>query len=86
MLHPTAFKLVIGSEIKRLRKAKGVTQKQLASRMNTVDSVISRYENGKDEVSLYRFYQICGFLGVRNPGTQLKKLEKELLQIMEDSR
>ncbi len=45
--------------IKELRKEKHLTQKKLASILNTVQPVIANYENGKHLISTPFLYTIC---------------------------
>lgn len=51
-----------GLRLKKLRNKKGVTQKQLASRLGVQKETISRYENNVQEPSLKRAVEICVFL------------------------
>lgn len=59
-----AHKLAIAEQIIKLRKEAGLTQAELAAKIGTTGSVISRYENAdynRYEVqSLFRIAQACG--------------------------
>ncbi len=37
---------MISDNIKRFRKAKGISQKEMAARMNVVRQTVSKWENG----------------------------------------
>ena len=44
--------MTLGSKIKKLRSAKGLTQKDLAERLNVTFQTISKWENGENEPDL----------------------------------
>lgn len=52
------------NRLKKLRKDKGFTQKQLAEALNTTVSAISHYERGTREPSLDMLVQMTKILGV----------------------
>ena len=54
-----AFKL--GVMIQELRKEQGLTQEQLAEKVGTKKSYISRLENGKCDIQLSTLYRIFEF-------------------------
>lgn len=54
----------IGSNIKLYRKQKGLTQKQLAEKIGTTDSAITRYESDSREPSIETITKIAVALGV----------------------
>ena len=54
----------LGRRIARLRKDRGLVQKQLAARAGTSTSQISRYERGAAEPSLLSLLPLCQALGV----------------------
>lgn len=56
-------KLSIGETIKKLRKKQGLTQKGLAIKLGTTQSVIARMENGKQNFTLATLLSIAHFLG-----------------------
>ena len=56
----------IGKFISELRKEKSMTQEQLAEKVGTKKSYISRLENGKCDIQLSTLYRIFEFgLGKR---------------------
>lgn len=48
-----AFNEILGREIKRVREEKGITQEELAARMNVNSQNISSYERGERCPSLF---------------------------------
>lgn len=56
----------VSTYIKSRRKKLGLTQKQLAQKVNLTDVTISRYETGQREPSWSDFLIICEVLGI-NP-------------------
>ena len=56
--------MTIGENIKRIRKEKGLTQKQLGSLCQMADSAIRRYELGKARPKLETIHKIATGLGV----------------------
>lgn len=54
----------IGEKLKQARKAAGVSQKELAERLQVYQKDISRWENGERTPSLETFAQICRELKV----------------------
>ena len=58
-------------KIKHLRKQKGITQQELANRLNKKFQYISTIETGKRNVSLEMYSKICITLGY----TQLETLQ-----------
>lgn len=54
----------IGSNIRELRKAKGMSQARLAEAINTSQQSIARYEQGKVEPKFYVVVDIANALGV----------------------
>ena len=58
-------------KIKELRDEKGITQKELANRLNKQFQYISNVETGKRNVSLGMYSKICIALGY----TQLETLQ-----------
>lgn len=45
-------------------KASGLTQKQLAEKLNMNDSIITKWKQGKNLPSLEVFYQLCNIFDV----------------------
>jgi transcriptional regulator with XRE-family HTH domain len=59
-----AQKLAIGEQLSRLRQAAGLTQAQLATRIGSTASAISRYENAEYDRyelrTLHKIVRACG--------------------------
>ena len=53
----------MGENIKRARKAAGVTQKELAEHLQVNQKDISRWETGERTPSVMTFAEICRVLG-----------------------
>lgn len=49
--------------LKNARKASGITQKELAEKLNVYQKDISRWENGERSPSVETFREICIVLG-----------------------
>ncbi len=58
------FKLKLGIKIIEMREKSHITQKQLASRIGTTQSVISRIERGSQNCSVETLLNIAKALGV----------------------
>lgn len=58
-------RLRIGSRLRELREAQGLTSTQLAEKCGLTQSTISKVENGKWSVSLDILSKICEALGAR---------------------
>jgi transcriptional regulator with XRE-family HTH domain len=56
-----------------LRKAKGLTQIDVAKRLRMPQSFVSKYETGERRLSVGHFLAVCEALGVE-PASVLKKL------------
>ena len=54
----------IGSRIKELRIKRGITQEELAQKIGSNKSYISRVETGKTEPKVSTFYRIAAALGL----------------------
>ena len=54
----------IGEKIKLARKAKGLTQKQVALKFRMTQQQYSRFENGIFELNYQQIYDICVLLNV----------------------
>jgi transcriptional regulator with XRE-family HTH domain len=67
--------LDIGTRIKELRTKIGISQKELADRVDLTPSFISQLENNQITPSLHSFIQICNSLGVSLSDTLEKKSE-----------
>jgi len=55
----------IGVFLKEIRVSNGLTQKELAKRINTTKSVISRMENHSEDVKLSTLEKVAKALGKR---------------------
>ena len=53
----------IGVYLRELREQKGMTQEELATRMNTKKSVISRMENHAEDIRLSTLEKVAAILG-----------------------
>lgn len=53
-----------GNRIRELREKMGLTQKQLGDEMNTVQSNISRYEDGTRDIPTKTLFDLSQFFGV----------------------
>jgi len=53
----------IGKNIKRLRKEKNITQKQLAEKLNVTHFWVCKLESGKKNTTIFRLNEIAFFLG-----------------------
>ena len=56
--------VLIGKRIKQFRQEQGLTQANLANELNTAQSVISAYENGKTRILTAFAYEIVKKYGV----------------------
>lgn len=56
--------MTIGENIKRIRKEKGLTQKQLGDLCQMADSAVRRYELGKSTPKIQTLHKIAKGLGV----------------------
>ena len=57
--------MTIGKNIADLRKSNGMTQEQLAEKIGTKKTYISRLENGKADIQLNTLFRIFEGLGRR---------------------
>lgn len=55
---------LIGETIRKLRKAKGLTQTELAEKLGTTQFVITNYERGRNNPTAARMPEIAKALGV----------------------
>lgn len=60
-----AYAFYSGQILRDVRKGEKVTQSELASRIGTTKSYISKIENGTMTPSVSTFYRIVGALGLR---------------------
>ena len=57
--------LFVGNKIKRIRKSKGLLQKELAYKVGVKANTISAYEGGKIEIPHSKLLKIAEVLGVK---------------------
>lgn len=50
--------------LRRCRLESGLTQAQLAERINETQSFVSKYESGEQRLDLYELEKICDAIGV----------------------
>ena len=55
---------VIGERIRNARKARKMTQQDLAEELGVSIAFLSRVERGNSQINLKRISQICGILGI----------------------
>lgn len=55
---------VIGERLKKARKERGLTQEQLAEKIDVSIAFLSRIERGNSQINLKRLTQICELLNV----------------------
>ncbi len=66
---------------KQLREEAGLSQKELARRINRSQSFISKYETGELRLDLLELYQICEALG-----TSLHEFVKKFEDALHESK
>lgn len=54
----------IGDQIRRLRREKGISQIELAEKLNISFQQVQKYENGKSKISVDRIFQIVEVLNI----------------------
>lgn len=67
-----AFCQRFGRRIRRERKARGLTTREIADRLGFNETLIGRYERGDGNISLYQAYRMtqavgCSFADVSDP-------------------
>jgi transcriptional regulator with XRE-family HTH domain len=74
---------MIGERLRKLRKAKGMTQEQVAAYLNAAKSTVSQYENNVNEPDLKTLVKLADLFGVtvdylfgREPADRDKKEDK----------
>ena len=55
---------VIGARLKKARKAKGLTQEELAEKLDVSIAFLSRIERGSSNINLKRLNEVCEILDV----------------------
>lgn len=56
---PESFKKNLGARVKKIRKDQKMTQTEFGDAIDIAYYQISRYEHGKDEISVYVVMRIC---------------------------
>jgi len=64
---PTAFKERVGRNLKKVRKAAGLTQTEFGESIGVAFYQVSRYERGFDEISLFLAVRVCEKFNVELP-------------------
>ena len=84
------LKLDLGREVIELRKAKGITQEELAKLVGTRRPNISRIERGEQNVSIETIYKLVkaldGELFITARGDTVAKLSEKSLKLIEKLR
>ena len=57
-------KTIVSKNLSMLRKSKGLTQAELAERLNYSDKAVSRWEHGETLPDLNVLYELCSFYGI----------------------
>ena len=58
------YKIAIASNIRKYRKAAGMSQIELAKRIGVRSSSISNWENGANSIDIDTLFRVCDVLGV----------------------
>ena len=56
---------LLASTVSSQRKAKNITQKQLAEKLGREQSYVAAVENGKADIQLSSFFRIAAVLGIQ---------------------
>lgn len=84
----------MGSDLRKIREAKGITRKEISEEMNTSEETIRRIEKGENDPRLSTIIPICNYLGVElsevinNSGFEyhnLQALRKEINYLLNNS-
>ena len=78
---PLAY-TIIGQRLKKARKAKKMTQEELAEKLDVSIAFLSRIERGNSQVNLKRLVQICEILEV-SPGEILNGVSSKSSQYLD---
>lgn len=94
MINSDSIKKIFGSNLKKLRLSKSLTQEQLAESLDLQVQTISFIENGRAFVSSEVCAKICNFFDVTlavmfkpkftEETGKAKDLKKEIIQMMSD--
>ena len=74
--------IIIGQRLKKARKAKKMTQEELAEKLDVSIAFLSRIERGNSQVNLKRLVQICEILEV-SPGEILNGVSSKSSQYLD---
>ena len=82
MLNERDFKKKFGSTLKRLRKKRGMTQGELADKLNYSDKAVSKWERGESVPDSYTLYKIADLFSVSmddifSDNEEIKIIEKK---------
>ena len=58
------IKEVVSNNLKQARKQAGLTQDYIAQKLNTKQTIYSRYERGKLELDYTKIEQVCKILDI----------------------
>lgn len=64
MINEIDFRKQFGAKLHSLRKQKGLTQSELALKLNYSDKAVSKWERGESVPDTYTVYKIASFFGV----------------------
>lgn len=64
MIKDKDISLIIAEEIKKQRKNKGLSQKELARKSRLSEDSVKQIENGKSDPPVFTIYKIAKALGV----------------------
>lgn len=64
LVHPDTLRKLTGNMIRRLRELRGISQGDLAQMSATNLSYISSIENGKNNISIRKFFELSNALGL----------------------
>lgn len=81
------MKLLIGENIKRLRRMRGITQEQLANLFNVSCAAISKWENGDTYPDMTMIFPLCHYFNVSVDelmGYDVNLIENEIIKIISD--
>ena len=53
------YTLKLGEKLTAIRIEKGMSQQEVADRLNVSDVTISRYEKGQRDISMPTFFKLC---------------------------
>ncbi|WP_394022680.1 helix-turn-helix domain-containing protein [Anaerococcus martiniensis] len=54
----------IGSDIRKIREAKGITRKEIAENMYVSEETIRRIEKGENDPRISTLVPICNYIGI----------------------